>query len=222
MGVAASNAPSPSPAPTGFGTTEFRTCQSNGMIGPSTECTPGTSCREDFNGNSYGCVVCVGSGPNESNQIDTQCNPSGTVGVQTCNTDNTTWSGPTGSSICQNGNTCHNPAQKTSTKAFACDVFSCQAIDPGNATQVTTCSAHNSGGATAAITACKADTVNCVWAFASTLSPCSLGGGGNGVTSCAGQGYGGSISCPTSTGSVFTCSALCEQFGDGEVAYCGP
>ncbi len=103
----------PSPVPARFGKTQVATCPADGNAATAvaTNCTAPTSCRNDVNGNAYGCVICVGSGPNEVGSTDTVCNGGG---VETCNSNNTTFSAPTTCS-----GTCHDA---TNLQCGSCDI----------------------------------------------------------------------------------------------------
>jgi hypothetical protein len=85
---------SPEPPPVSYGASRYHACGSDGRVSPvPTPCPVHTSCRLDPNGNSYGCVVCVGTS-NEAGEVDTACCPSAILcpgaptGILTCKPTN--------------------------------------------------------------------------------------------------------------------------------------
>jgi hypothetical protein len=100
---------SASPAPANKGTTSMATCTSDGRIPIfGMDCGVSQTCRKDPNGNSYGCVVCVGAA-NEDNQVDTRCSPTSN-GVETCNATNDGWGA---AAACASGTSCQPPSGAT-------------------------------------------------------------------------------------------------------------
>src|SRR5207253_6621846 len=96
---------SPSPPPVAYGAANFHNCTADGQVNPTpSPCPKGQSCRQDVSGNSYGCVVCVGT-VNEGGSADTQCVAGNPPGIRTCNSMNNGYGSTTN---CPNGDVCND------------------------------------------------------------------------------------------------------------------